>query len=126
MVSVAAADFWTIAGSAAGVVAAIAAVIALVHQLRSAKHRRSEGDEQSRSAEAPATAAPSDAPRELKLSWMVPTYADGSIGHAGIGMTLINRLAHPVNSTSPSIDLQDGSGRHLPLITSAPPGMSLP
>jgi hypothetical protein len=126
MGSVAAGDFWTIAGSAAGVVAAIAAVIALVHQLRSAKHRRSEGDEQSRSAETPATSAPSDAPLELKLSWMFPTYADGSIGPEGIGLTLINRLAHPVNWTSASIDLQDGSGRHMPLINSAPPGMGLP
>jgi hypothetical protein len=121
-----AADFWTVAGSTAGVVAATAGVIALVHQLRSAKRRRTDSEEDSRSAETPATSVSSEAPLELRLSWMFPTYADGSIGPEGIGLTLINRLEHPVHWTSASIDLQDGSGRHMPLISSAPPGMGLP
>jgi len=121
-----AADFWTVAGAAAGVVAATAAVIALIHQLRSSKHRRSEGEETRPSSNAPTTRATSDEPLELKLSWMFPTYADGSIGPEGIGLTLINRLEHLVHWTSASIDLQDGSGRHMPLINSAPPGMGLP
>jgi hypothetical protein len=121
-----AADFWTVAGSAAGVVAATAAVIALVHQLRSAKHRRSDAEEDSRSPDTPTTPAASGVPLELRLSWMFPTYADGSLGPEGIGLTLINRLEHPVHWTSASIDLQDGSGRHMPLINSAPPGMGLP
>jgi hypothetical protein len=65
-------------------------------------------------------------PIELKLSWMFPVHHDGSVDVPCIGLTLINRLGHEVNWMSASIDLQDGSGRHMQLIGTALPGMNLP
>src|SRR5689334_15594022 len=56
---------------------------------------------------------------------MWPTYHDGTIGPDSIGLTLVNRLEHSVRWTSASIDMQDGSGRHMVLIDVAPPGMGL-
>lgn len=115
-------DGWVAVGSVAGVVAALAAVISVLHQLRSDRAENPQRDRES--TKAPPDRTPSGI--ELKLSWMWPTYDDGTIGPDGIGLTLVNRLDHPVRWTSASIDLQDDSGRHIALIDAAPPGMGLP
>jgi hypothetical protein len=114
-------DFWVVVGSIAGIVAALAGVIGVVHQIRSDSPER-EGS--GSSPHGPSTAITTGL--ELKLSWMWPTYDDGTIGPDSIGLTLVNRLEHPVKWASAGIDLQDGSGRHLALIDAAPPGMGLP
>jgi hypothetical protein len=117
-------DGWVIAGSIAAIIATLVAVIGLVHQIRSSRR-----DHQRPIAKAPAIeAAPSpvESGLELKLAWMWPTYDNGTIGPDSIGLTLVNRLDHPVTWTSAGINLQDGSGRHLALIDAAPPGMGLP
>jgi|SRR6187402_93355 len=117
-------DPWVIAGSIAAVVAAAATVIGVWHQLRSSK---AEQDRQGvRTAATESAAAPAQPGLELKLSWMWPTYDNGTLGPDSIGLTLINNLDHAVRWASASIDLQDGSGRHLALIDCAPPGMGLP
>jgi hypothetical protein len=119
------ADFWTVAGSSAGIIAAVVAVVALARQFRGAQKRRAEATAR-RAPDGDAKLDAAAPPLELKLSWMFPTYTDGSIGAEGIGLTLVNRLEHPVQWTASSIDLQDGSGRHMVLINTAPPGMGLP
>ena len=117
-------DLWVVAGSIAGVVAAAATVIGVWHQLRSSN---AEQDLQSaRAATTERAVAHAKPGLELKLSWMWPTYDNGTLGPDSIGLTLVNNLDHPVRWTSAGIDLQDGSGRHLALINSAPPGMGLP
>lgn len=115
---------WAVAGSIAGIVAAIAAVIGVTHQVRSAggPHATSIPDE----PPAMVSAEAESKTLELKLSWMIPTYDNGTLGPDSIGLTLINRLNHAVRWTNASIDLQDESGRHLALIDTAPPGMGLP
>jgi hypothetical protein len=116
-------DGWVVAGSVAGVIAAIAAVIGVFHQIRT---DRTESRKAPYLSATSGTAARSERGLELKLTWMFPTYDNGTIGPDSIGLTLVNRLEHPVRWTSAAIDLQDGSGRHLALINTAPPGMGLP
>lgn len=118
-------DFWIVAGSLAGIVAALAGVIGVVHQIRSGKAERERPSAETALHEPP-PASGAKTGLELKLSWMWPTYDNGEIGPDSIGLTLVNRLDHPVRWTSASIDLQDESGRHLALIDAAPPGMGLP
>lgn len=115
-------EFWVAAGGIAGIVSAIAACVALLSASR--RHER-------RPEIAPASSAASDTslaapPLELKPSSMYPVHHDGSVDVPCIGLTLINRLGHEVNWTNASIDLQDGSGRHMPLIGTALPGCNLP
>lgn len=117
-------DFWVIAGSIAGIVAAAATVIGVSHQLRSSKTERDRKG--ARAAATEPEASPVKPGLELKLSWMWPTYDNGTLGSDSIGLTLVNNLDHQVRWVSASIDLQDGSGRHLALINCAPPGMGLP
>jgi hypothetical protein len=107
----AAADFWTVAGTTAGIIAAVATVAALVHQVRRSP-AAPEGARSGAGATAPVL--------ELALSWMFPTYGE-VLGPEGIGLTLTNRQEYPVRWTSASINLQDGSGRHVALINEAPP-----
>jgi hypothetical protein len=109
--------FWIAAGSIAGIVAALAAVLTLIHQVGRPRDDRPPPRVD--------YSEPVEPQLELKLSWMFPTYG-GTLGPEGIGLTLINRLSHPIHWTSASIDLQDNSGRHVPLMNSAPPGMNLP
>lgn len=118
-------DLWVVAGSIAGVVAAAATVIGVWHQVRSDRAARDQQGARS-AANEPADPRVAKPGLELKLSWMWPTYDNGTLGPDSIGLTLVNNLAHPVRWTSASIDLQDGSGRHLALIDCAPPGMGLP
>jgi hypothetical protein len=121
---ISAVDLWVVVGSVAGVVAAAAAVISVWHQLRSSKAERDRQGARAPTTESPA--APAKPDLELKLSWMWPTYDNGDLGPDSIGLTLVNNLDHAVRWTSASIDLQDGTGRHLALIDCAPPGMGLP
>jgi hypothetical protein len=116
-------DGWVVAGSVAAIIAALVGVIGVTHQIRSDR-----SDERQSVAKAPAVeaATPPGGTLELKLNWMFPTYDNGTIGPDSIGLTLVNRLDHQVRWTSAGIDLQDGSGRHLALINTAPPGMGLP
>lgn len=37
---------------------------------------------------------------ELKLSWMWPTYDNGTLGPDSVGLTLVNNLDHPVRWAS--------------------------
>lgn len=117
-------EIWTVAGSIAGIVAAVAAVIGVTHQIRLGKAKQTA----SASEERPLAIGRENeaAALELKLSWMIPTYDNGTLGPDAVGLTLVNRFDHPVRWSSASIDLQDGSGRHLALIDAAPPGMGLP
>lgn len=117
-------DFWVIAGSIAGIVAAAATIIGVSHQFRSSKAERDWKG--ARAAATEPEAPPVKPGLELKLSWMWPTYDNGTLGSDSIGLTLVNNLDHQVRWVSASIDLQDGSGRHLALINCAPPGMGLP
>jgi hypothetical protein len=121
---ISAVDLWVVVGSVAGVVAAAAAVISVWHQLRSSKAKRDEQGPRAGTTKSPT--APAKPDFELKLSWMWPTYDNGTIGPDSIGLTLVNNLDHPIRWASASIDLQDGSGRHLALIDCAPPGMGVP
>jgi hypothetical protein len=114
-------EFWVAAGGIAGIVSAIAGCVALVIATR--KHERHSDIEPSPSA---ASETSVTAPLELKPSWMYPVHHEGSVDVPCIGLTLINRLAHEINWTNASIDLQDGSGRHMPLIGTALPGCNLP
>ena len=117
-------DFWVAAGSIAAVVAAAATVIGVWHQIRSGRlERETRGNNRTASKTPSATETPD---LSLKLSWMIPTYDNGTLGPDSIGLTLVNNLDHPVRWASASVDLQDGSGRHLALIDCAPPGMGLP
>lgn len=115
---------WAIAGSIAGIVAAVAGVIGVAHQVRSTGKRHAASTPDERPAADP-VGAESKA-LELKLSWMIPTYDNGTLGPDGVGLTLVNRLNHVIRWTNASIELQDESGRHLALIDTAPPGMGLP
>jgi len=99
-------------------------VIGVGHQIRSSKGGRERRGVQTTASEP--VAGTTKIALELKLSWMWPTYDKGTLGPDSIGLTLMNNLAHPVTWASASIDLQDGSGRHLALIDCAPPGMGLP
>jgi len=120
----AALDLWVVAGSIAGIVAALATVIGVVHQIRSGRAERERPV--AKTAPHKPSAETLKKELELKLSWMWPTYDNGTLGPDSIGLTLVNRLDHPVRWTSASIDLQDESGRQLALIDAAPPGMGLP
>jgi hypothetical protein len=113
-----------IAVSIAGVVGAIATVVGVIHQIRSSKRKRPAPTREDDAISSPGEAEAR--PLELKLSWMIPTYDNGTLGPDAVGLTLVNRMSHPVRWISASIDLQDDSGRHLALIDTAPPGMGLP
>src|ERR1043165_438733 len=98
---ISAVDLWVVVGSVAGVVAAAAAVISVWHQLRSSK---AEGDRQgTRTATTESPAAPAKSGLELTLSWMWPTYDNGTLGPDSIGLTLVNNFDHPVRWASASI-----------------------
>jgi hypothetical protein len=105
---ISAVDLWVaVAGLIIAVVAAAATIIGVWHQFRSSRTERDRQGVRPAAAE-PAT-APAKPDLELKLSWMWPTYDNGTLGPDCIGLTLVNNLAHPVKWSSASIDLQDAT-----------------
>jgi hypothetical protein len=121
-----AAEFWVVGGGVAGIVSAVVAIIALVRGYSRGHHDRPPPAEPVSTSRPEPPSASTDPPLELKLSWMFPVHHDGSMDVPCVGLTVVNRLSHEVRWTSASIDLQDGSGRHMVLINTALPGMNLP
>jgi hypothetical protein len=108
-------EAWTAIGAIAAVLAVLVSGFAM---------RRSTGP--SAAAHDHATVSDAAVPLELGLSWMAITYADGTVGDFGIGLSLTNRQPFAVQWVSAHLDLQDGSGRHAQLIATAPPPLTVP
>ena len=111
-------DAWTMIGSVAAVISVVVALVAL----RPSRGQAPEGAPNERSTQA----IDKTDQLELKLVWMALTYTDGTVGDFGIGLSLTNLLAHPVEWSSAHLELQDGSGRHAQLVGTAPPPLAVP